>query len=189
MRFATCQSMLHKPTRNNVDTRRTKQFERPKIGWLTELHRWLQGEVHEIKISDPFHYGYVVALANLNELDALLLLRDELVSQEDEFSTVRILGCTRNCSELQDCDNTSELVSRISGLISNLEKTWESKCARIKSTHWAGHGIFWRFASNRRKRSYVRVARFHSDAPIPKPEVNRNLSPRRDAWQKIARKT
>lgn len=67
--------------------------------------------------------GYVVALANLNELDALLLLRDELVSSKDEYSTLRILGCTRNCSEFEDCDNTSELVSRISGLISNRKKT------------------------------------------------------------------
>ena len=69
------------------------------------------------------NFGYVVALANLNELDALLLLRDELTSPKDEYSTLRILGCTRNCTQFEDCDNTSELVSRISGLILKLKRT------------------------------------------------------------------
>lgn len=63
------------------------------------------------------NFGYVVALANLNELDALLLLRDELSNPSDEFSTQRILGATRNCTQFGDCENCAELVSRINRLI------------------------------------------------------------------------
>jgi hypothetical protein len=66
--------------------------------------------------------GYIVALANLNELDALLLLRDELTNPKDEYSVLRILGCTRNCSQFEGCNDASELVSKISGLILNHER-------------------------------------------------------------------
>ena len=81
------------------------------LGYMGDSRVTERLKSHSFNPESKEYWGRTVALANLNDLDALRAFRDKLLDPRDEYETLFLMTCaTRNCDQFKGCQTGPELI-------------------------------------------------------------------------------